>query len=79
MCKIPNITAAIKNLDFNAQRGKMAVKLTDGREMIVPLTMFPDIKKLSLKDRNDWMVLDDMYFTFQKLTRIYSITDIFRL
>ena len=57
----------------------MGVKLTDGREMIVPLSMFPDIKKLPLKERNDWMILDDQFFTFSHLSKVYSIEDIFKM
>lgn len=74
-----NLQTGIKSLDFNSYRGKMAVSLTDGREMIVPIGMFPDIKKLQLKDRQQWMILDDQYFTFEKLSKVYSITDIFKL
>ncbi|MCM1355747.1 MAG: DUF2442 domain-containing protein [Staphylococcus sp.] len=79
MCRIQNINIGIKSLDFVSRRGKMAVKLSDGREMIVPLSMFPDIKKLSVKDRQDWMVLDDQFFTFTHLSKVFSIQDLFRL
>ena len=51
MCKITDIKTGIKKLDFAARRGKMTVYLTDGREVIVPLSFFPEIKKLSLKER----------------------------
>ena len=57
----------------------MAVKLTDGRELIVPVSMFPDIKKLSVKERMDWMVLDEQFFTFANLSKVYSIIDLFKL
>ena len=76
MCKISNISTKILSLDFTQKRGKMAVNFSDGRELIVPLTMFPDIKKLKLKDRKDWFILDDQFFSFEKLSRIYSITDL---
>ena len=79
MCKNPNINVGIKSLDFTEKRGKMVVYFTDGRVMIVPLNMFPDIKKMPVSDRKDWMVLDDQYFTFNKLSKIYSITDLFQL
>lgn len=75
MCKIPNLTVGIKSLDFN-MRGKFCVLLTDGRQIIVPVSMFPDIKEMSLKHRNEWMILDHQYFTFEHMTRIYSILDI---
>ena len=52
MCKIPNISVGIKSLDFN-MRSKFSVMLTDGRQIIVPVSMFPDIKQMSLKHRNE--------------------------
>ncbi len=36
----------------------MAAYLTDGREIIVPLSFFPDIKQLSVKEREGWMILE---------------------
>lgn len=79
MCKNDKISIGIKKLDFAAYRGKMLVYLTDGRQVIVPLSFFPDIKRLSLKDRSDWMILDDQFFTFSHLSRIYSIEDVMKL
>lgn len=78
MCKINNVTLYIKSLDFS-QRGKMRAIISDGREIVVPLGMFPDIKALSLKDRNGWMILDDQFFTFPRLSTVYSLTDLFKL
>ena len=72
MCKIPNENIGIKWLDFN-MRGKFSVMLTDDRQIIVPVSMFPDIKQMSLKHRNEWMILDHQYFTFEHMTRVYSI------
>lgn len=51
MCKVEgywNITPKIKHVSFPI-RGKMAVKLEDGRIIIVPLSSFPSIKKRSFK------------------------------
>ncbi|TGX79930.1 hypothetical protein E5358_14125 [Palleniella muris] len=79
MCKINNVSVGIKSLDFRKYRGKMAASLTDGREVIVPLSMFPDIKSLSLKKRDEWMILDDQFFTFTHLSNVYSIQDLMGL
>ncbi len=79
MCKIGNVSVGIKRLDFASRRGKMVVFLTDGREVVVPLSLFPDIKHLSLKERGEWMVLDEQFFTFKHLSRVYSIEDLMRL
>lgn len=78
MCKIPNINVGIKTMDFN-MRGKFSVTLTDGRQIIVPVSMYPDIKEMSLKHRNEWMILDHQYFTFEHMSRVYSILDIVNL
>jgi hypothetical protein len=78
MCKIPNVTLGIKSLDFTVHRGKFSAKLTDGREIIVPVSMFPDIQHLSVKRRNEWMILDDQYLTFEHMSRIYSVLDLLK-
>lgn len=76
MCKMNDINVGIKKLDFTGHRGKMAVYLTDGREIIVPLSFFPDIKNLSLKERKEWMILDDQFFTFDRLSKVYSVKEL---
>ena len=79
MCKIKETNGEIKSLDFSGHRGKLCVILTDGRVIIVPIGFFPDIKKLSLKEREDWMILDDQFFTFHNLSRVYAVTDLMKL
>ena len=79
MCKNNEIKTGIRKLDFVSYRGKMMVYLTDGRQILVPLSFFPDIKGLSVKDRSDWIILDDQFFTFGRLSKVYSIEDIMRL
>ncbi len=79
MCKLTNTKIGIVKLDFTTYRGKMAVRLTDGREVIVPLSLYPEIRRLSLKERSRWIILDDQFFTFEKLSNIFSITDIMKL
>jgi hypothetical protein len=79
MCKLENVKVGIRDLNFTAYRGKMLVRLTDGREIIVPVSFFPDIKQMSVKERKRWMILDDQYFTFENLTRVYSLLDLMRV
>lgn len=74
-----DVKVGIRKLDFTGLRGKMAVYLTDGREVIVPLSFFPDIKNLSRKEREDWMILDDQFFSFNRLSKVYSIKDVMSL
>ena len=76
MCKYKDTTLGIKKLDFNVKRGAMAVFLTDGREVIVPVKMFPEIKNLSKKQREDYMIMDDRYFSFDAISKIFSVKDI---
>ena len=76
MCKMEGVNIGIKKLGFGVPRGKMVVYLTDGREVVVPLSFFPDIKKLPMKQRQEWMVLDDQFFTFANLSKVYSLADV---
>ena len=78
MCKFKDTTLGIKKLDFNVKRGTMAVFLTDGREVLVPVSMFPDIKWLTKAQREDYMIMDDQYFSFEALSKIYSVKDVLR-
>ena len=73
-----NVTVGIKKLDFSSFRGKMAAFLTDGRQIIVPLSVFPEIKNLSLKQRSEWMILDYQYFTFADLSKVYSVCELLK-
>ncbi len=79
MCKIPNVELGIKDLNFTAIRGKFIARLTDGREIIIPVSMFPEISKMSVKERNKWMILDDQYFTFEHMSKVYSILDLLKV
>ena len=38
-----------------------------------------DIKHLTKKQREEWMIMDDQYFSFEALSRIYSVKDLLRL
>ncbi|MCF0203418.1 MAG: hypothetical protein HUK08_08655 [Bacteroidaceae bacterium] len=69
----------IKKLDFNEKRGMMAVYLTDGREVIVPIGMFPEIKRLRKSQREDYMIMDDQYFSFDAISKIFSVKDILKV
>ena len=79
MFKYKDTTLEIKKLDFNVKRGAMAVFLTDGREVIVPVKMFPEMKNMSKKQREDYMIMDDQYFSFDAISKIFSVKDILRL
>ena len=36
------------------------------------------IKHLSLKQRSEWMILDDQYFTFADLSKVYSVCELLK-
>lgn len=78
MYKYKDTNLGIKKLDFGMKRGAMAVYLTDGRVVIVPVSMFPDIKRLSRSQREDYMIMDDQYFSFDGLSKIYSVKDVLK-
>ncbi len=78
MCKYKDTNLGIKKLDFGMKRGAMAVFLTDGRVVIVPVSMFPDIKRLSRSQREDYMIMDDQYFSFDAMSKIYSVKDVLK-
>ncbi len=79
MCRYKDTNLGIKKLDFNAKRGAMAAFLTDGREIIIPVSMFPDIKSLSRKQREEWMIMDDQYFSFEAISKIFSVKDLLKV
>ena len=76
MCKSEEITAKIKRLDFSHQ-DKMGFYLEDGRQLFVPLSMFPDVKQLTREEQKKWRILDDIYFDFDVPTfsRVFSVED----
>lgn len=78
MCKYKDTNLGIKKLVFGLKRGMMAVYLTDGRVVMVPVSMFPEIKKLSIPQRENYMIMDDQYFSFDAMSKIYSIKDVLR-
>ena len=57
----------------------MLVCLNDGRQVLVPLSLLPDIKELSVKDRSDWIILDEQFFTFSRLSKVFSIEDVMKI
>ena len=51
-----DVTPKIKDVTFPV-RGKIMVALEDGRQIIMPLSHFPSIKKVPVKERKDWYVM----------------------
>ncbi len=48
-----NVTPQIKDVTFPV-RGKMQVALQDGRLIVMPLSAFPSVKKVPVRERKNW-------------------------
>jgi hypothetical protein len=68
------IRPALKNISF--EHGKMYLHLKDGRIVMVPLSFFPSIKKLSSNQRSHWQIIDDVGFTFIDCNEVYHIEQV---
>lgn len=79
MCKMKDTDLSIRRLSFGEKRGMMAVYLSDGREVLVPVSAYPEIKRLNRSQREDWMVVDDQYFTFDAISKIFSVKDVLHI
>ena len=51
-----NVEPKIKTLRF-PKRGKFQVDLIDGRSITMPISAFPSMKKVPLKERKDWYLM----------------------
>ena len=78
MCRYKDTNLEIKKLDFNEKRGMMAVYLTDGREVLVPVSMFPEIHRLRKKQRENYLIMDGQFFSFDAISKIFSMKDVLR-
>ena len=68
------IKKIIEKIKFD-KIGKMALILEDGREIIVPLKYFPEIKKLSIDKRKKYTIVDDRTVLFLHSNSIYHLED----
>jgi len=69
-----NNVPTIKNVQFK-EKGKMQIDLADKRSIIVPVSAFPSIKKLSTKDRKHWYLLGNG-ITFEHSNEVIHIEQI---
>ena len=76
MCKADGINVKILKIDFSGH-DRMDFLLEDGRQVFVPLSMFPDVSPLTKKERKKWRIPDDIYFDFDipTLSKVFSIED----
>ena len=51
-----DVTPKIKRLSF-PKRGKFQVDLQDGRSVVMPVSAFPSLKKVPVKERENWYLM----------------------
>ena len=51
-----DVTPKIKRLSF-PKRGKFQVDLQDGRSVVMPVSAFPSLKKVPVKERDNWYLM----------------------
>ncbi|MCR4810026.1 MAG: DUF2442 domain-containing protein [Prevotella sp.] len=53
---LKDVQPKIKRLSF-PKRGKFQVDLQDGRSVLMPVSAFPSLKKVPVKERNNWYLM----------------------
>ncbi len=66
------IAPAIDKITFQ-HKGKMNIYLEDGRILIVPLALFPSIKKLSESQRKKWHISDGQIIIFADCDEVFHL------
>ena len=69
-----NVTPKIKKIAFE-QRGKINILLEDGRLIMVPVSKFPSIKKLTPQQRKKWYLFGNG-FSFDDCDEVYHLEQI---
>ncbi|MCX6249334.1 MAG: DUF2442 domain-containing protein [Bacteroidetes bacterium] len=69
-----DVTPEIKTISF-AVRGRIRIELKDGRILFVPVSAFPSIKRLSMKDRKKWYRFGNG-FSFDNCNEVFHIEQI---
>jgi hypothetical protein len=69
-----NTKPKVKKISFGI-RGKIIIHLEDGRSIIIPISKFPSIKKLTLKQRKKWFLFGNG-FSFDDSNEVYHLEQI---
>lgn len=69
-----DVKPAIKNVTFPI-RGKFQVGLADGRQIIMPISAFPSIKKVPVSKRKNWYLMGGG-FTWDECPEVIHIEQI---
>lgn len=69
-----NVEPKIKSLSF-PKRGMFQVELEDGRTIIMPVSAFPSMKKVPVKEREHWYLIGGG-FTWDSCPEVIHIEQI---
>lgn len=69
-----DVAPKIKKIAFE-QRGKINILLEDGRLIMVPVSKFPSIKKLTSQQRKKWYLFGNG-FSFDDCDEVYHLEQI---
>ena len=64
----------IKKISFR-KRGKIILKLLDGREVLVPLERFPEIRDLTPAQKRRYKLLAGKGLMFEDVDSVYHVSD----
>jgi hypothetical protein len=65
---------SIEKILFNV-RGKIEIRLEDGRIFITPIKYFPELKKLNIREREKYTIVDDRTILFSCSDNVYHLED----
>ena len=69
-----DVVPRIKSVSF-PMRGKMQIALQDGRIIVVSISKFPSVKRLSMAQRKKWYILGNG-FSFEDSDEVIHIEQI---
>ena len=69
-----DVTPKIKKISFSI-RGKISIYLEDSRNIIIPISKLPSIKKLEPKDRKKWYLFGNG-FSFDNCDQVFHVEQI---
>ncbi len=69
-----NVEPRIKAISF-PKRGRIQVSLEDGREVIMPVSAFPSIAKIPVKERQNWYIVGNG-FTWDMCPEVIHIEQV---
>jgi hypothetical protein len=72
--EIKNGPMSIDKILFNI-RGKIEIRMDDGRIFITPVKYFPELQKLSIEKRKKYTIVDDRTILFSFSDYVYQLED----